>query len=174
MHYMDRKHAERLAGAYRAYLSGTVCVYCGNDAEVSDHFMPVSVAARYEVDPKLKLLVPACAECNGIAHAKIFFTIGAKRRHIQARLREIYSKELAMPEWDREDLEELGWTLRQMVIKRLRTKERTLLRVKWRNAAGARRSLRESEIGKASAAERVVRHTIQIELGELDQLFASK
>src|SRR5512139_3808678 len=82
----NRRNLVRLAGHYRRLELGFFCVYCGEDATTRDHFIPVSVAAMYAglalVSPSAKVTLPCCHDCNCRAGAKVFKTVGAKRRYI--------------------------------------------------------------------------------------------
>lgn len=106
------------------------CIYCGCKAEQLDHVLPVSFAAQLNLSDARVIkevfrglyLVPCCGECNRIASSKPFFSILEKRKYIQAKLRNKYSKLLHSPDWDVDEIEELEGTLRRTVIANMVTK----------------------------------------------------
>ena len=116
--------------------NGNHCVYCGDRATGSDHFIPVSVVnAIGSLFFSLgdKALVPACCECNSLARNKIFRSVGAKRRYIQKRLRERYAHLLGAGVWTQEELDELGYTLRTVVEAANKQRLHLMERLAWTN-----------------------------------------
>lgn len=111
----NRRNSLRLAGHYRRLELGHSCVYCGEDATTRDHFLPVSVAAMYAglaiIDPAVKVTLPCCRDCNSVASAKVFKTVGAKRRYIQARLARKHKRLLAAPIWTDDDIGRLAFDI---------------------------------------------------------------
>ena len=100
------------------------CLYCGQPANSRDHVitrrMREVVELRYGPgSPQLHRVpntVPACKECNCIAGARLFYTISAKRRYIQARLKAKNFRLLNGDTWTDEELDELSGTLRVHVV----------------------------------------------------------
>jgi len=90
-----------------------------------------------DVPHRLKVLIPACNECNHIAGAKLFKSFGAKRKHIQKELRRKYAKLLAAPAWTENELNALGRELQERVRWLLIQKQRIEPRVSWRNVRSA-------------------------------------
>jgi hypothetical protein len=129
-----------------------ICAYCGLTATTLDHFTPVSVGAVFTaMGIKFKrYLIPACGECNCIAGAKLFKTIGQKRHYIKGRIKEKYKKFLACPNWAESELEELGWTLRTMIEQSLQV--RAITRARLRSVPTVRRHSNLIEGGKSTAA----------------------
>ena len=114
---------------------GSPCIYCGQPANSVDHFIPSSFLediSDLEVDVPHQELLPACLECNSIKRDRVFDTIREARRHIHARLREKYHKFLEIPDWSEDELEELGYSLRQAVRRSLLERDRILARLAWR------------------------------------------
>lgn len=126
---MSRKSHVKLAGLYKRISTNGLCAYCGLYATTLDHFVPVSVAAYVIVNPKDKVLIPSCSECNGLAGSKLFKSVGAKRRYIRQRLRKRYARLLKMPDWADEELEKLGWTLRKSIEVALRQRDQVRQRL---------------------------------------------
>ncbi len=75
--------------------------------------------------------VPACTECNSLAGAKLFITVGAKRRWLKKRLRARYAKLLEAPAWSEAEIAELGFELRTHVERGQEAKRLTLMRLRW-------------------------------------------
>ncbi len=98
-----------------------------------------------------KVLVRACQECNSVAGAKFFKSIGAKRRYVQARMKRRYARYLRMPDWSEADIGELGWELQQRVRRGLSIRDQTRRRVAWRNVLNVRVTFRPNDIGSGFA-----------------------
>jgi len=96
------------------------CIYCGQRANSRDHVIPKRMREVLELryGPNwgrffdVPNTVPACLECNQIAGAKLFPTISAKRRYIQKRLEVKYKKLLEAPDWEDDEISELGYSLK--------------------------------------------------------------
>lgn len=85
-----------------------LCAYCGEYASDIEHVIPrSSKLATYTV--------PACQECNGIAGGKLFLGFDEKQTFIRNALKKKYRKVLAMPEWDEEEVEEMGRAMSDMI-----------------------------------------------------------
>ena len=88
----------RRAGVYtKINLDGNrVCVYCGSKTgNTWDHVYPVTSAAKLrdlgiEIDPKLKLMVRACSQCNSTAGCRLFKSFAEKRAYIRDILERRY------------------------------------------------------------------------------------
>lgn len=134
----NRQSYRRKVNHMYSYLyNNGVCVYCGAPATTEDHFVPLSVAAAMvevgQFPNGALVIVPACMECNSLAGAKVFRSIGSKRRYIHERIEVKHWEALAMPEWNEQELAEIGATMREYVLAGLREKEYTLRRLSWRN-----------------------------------------
>lgn len=100
------------------------CVYCGERATQLDHVFPLSLTVHLDMTHPITLkelagalyLVPACGECNRIAGSEPFYAILDKRRFIQKKLKEKYSRRIKRVLWDEDELEELGPGLRSKII----------------------------------------------------------
>lgn len=69
---------------YARIWNDDLCVYCGDEAVVEDHFLPKSKARNF---PSGHFLLPACYSCNGIASSKVFETLDDKMKFIHDRLK---------------------------------------------------------------------------------------
>jgi hypothetical protein len=137
---MKRHSNVRRAGQYIGLiLDQRWCVYCGASATTIDHFVPVSFAAAVATLGVVsgKYLVPACGECNGMANARVFVSIGAKRRYLQGRIAHRYRHILAMPDWPDDEMAQLGHMLRSSIRVALAQREYIRVRLRWRNSDNA-------------------------------------
>src|SRR6266478_8549647 len=125
--------------AYRAITNGGMCVYCGQSASSLDHFVPKSMirALADTIEPIKRIsglvLIPACRECNSIAGARIFRTVGMKRRYIQKRLKQKYRKFLQLPNWSENETAELGSALAKHVHAGINVRTWIESRIAWKN-----------------------------------------
>lgn len=147
-----------------------ICIYCGVPAATIDHVMPVSiVSANLGLIRYRKLIkVPACPECNSIAGDRLFRSVGAKGRYVRGRLKIKYKRLLKCKDWTREELEEIGYTLRTTFERDLRNRAIVKERVKWQNqntsitvnANGVGRISRRTGNGESFATSPVNRWSI--------------
>lgn len=95
------------------------CIYCGAPATESDHIPPQAhrhgiimngLASRYPF-----LIVDSCKECNAILGDRALWTLRDRKAFVKKRLRAKYRSLLRMPNWARDELEELGDCLRGFV-----------------------------------------------------------
>lgn len=100
------------------------CAYCGMPATDKEHVVPKSLQAG-------SWLVPSCRECNLLAGSACFFTFAEKREYIRNRLSKRYRKLLETPEWDSQELSEMGEGLREFLV--LSTVARNIVeqRLRW-------------------------------------------
>jgi hypothetical protein len=114
-----------------------ICVYCGQRATSLDHFVPLSVLYMANdlggINAE-RVTLECCHECNGIAGSHVFKTVAQKRVYIQENLREKYSTLLETPQWSGEELEELGYNLRQFVVSSMQSRDWIERRLQWRNS----------------------------------------
>lgn len=171
---MSRRGNERLAGVYRRMMKGHTCAYCGALANSKDHFVPVSVGAVF-VALGIKFnrrTVSSCRECNSIAGALVFKTVGQKRRYVKQRIKEKYKAYLHCPDWSESELEDLGWTLRTIVERSLAIKFITKARLQSAPNVETHSSLDATGKGSArsSASVRftVIKPNLQEQLGDLE------
>jgi hypothetical protein len=90
---------------FRAAIKGDMCLYCGLVATTEDHFPPVSHSLR-------GYLLPACAECNGLAGTNHPTNLKKRIAYVKEKLELKYKKLLAMPVWSKDELKQIGYNLR--------------------------------------------------------------
>ncbi len=114
-----------------------ICVYCGMPANTMDHLMPLSLMANLsDLNLNLKSIkVPACMECNNLAGTVFFTSFQDKKKFIRYKISQKYAKTLAMPEWDKWELEEMGPNARQDIEMFLLKKKIILERLKYESLA---------------------------------------
>lgn len=104
---------------YRQVGSAYKCCYCGTTADTIDHTVPRSHvrqhlrAHRSNWFPK----VSACMECNVLLGSQVTETFAERKEIVARKLRARYRKQLAAAGWGKDELSELGYTLRTMVKK---------------------------------------------------------
>jgi len=114
------------------------CVYCGEDANTTDHVIPISYYYSGERKNKhltseygKENLVDCCRQCNSIAGNKVFNNVEEKRKYIQERLTEKYKKVINMPFWSEEELKQMkGLLYKEIKIQQL-AKKWVLNRINW-------------------------------------------
>lgn len=97
-----------------------VCAYCGDKRHTLDHCPPLAVAIDLDLREFRKrggklLLFPACRSCNAKLGAKPFGTYIERL----AYLRGAYEREIEKQErlWSADEIKELGYNLRQIVVR---------------------------------------------------------
>jgi hypothetical protein len=101
-------------------VTATPCAYCGEHAEHQEHLVPYSFISKRNTahnpqDNWWTWILPACAQCNLIAHDQVFPSAFAKRSYIRERLKGKYPEAFVGAVWSDEEIEELGPALRQFV-----------------------------------------------------------
>jgi hypothetical protein len=138
-------HFNNRADKLYEHLRGDYCIYCGEHADTEDHVIPRSHIAKLLgliALPKQLITVPACSNCNTIAGAKIFKSIGAKRRYILNRLRTKYRKVLEIPNWSEAELESIECrNLKTAILTGLALRDQLRRRLSWRNVKSATAAL---------------------------------
>lgn len=96
------------------------CYYCGDIATSIDHIPALTLIYAYGIDyfesKGIALVtVSACHDCNTRLNAKPAYTVQHRARIIYDRLIRVHQKLLAMPTWDKNDLDNLSGSLCIMV-----------------------------------------------------------
>lgn len=99
------------------------CFYCGEMATSKDHMLP-QVYGDGSGDT-----VPACRECNSTLSCIAPESIEERFKHLYRKYVSKYKLDKPIPEWDDDELEELGHSLRSAVQKKIRTRQRAVERV---------------------------------------------
>ncbi len=118
------------------------CYYCGMPANGIDHVVPQSlleVAKRMlDVDSYLELTgrgrrleVPACQQCNSILGNKYDQNLAMRKARAKERLKTKLRNDLGIPDWDEDEIQELGPTLRQVVLEGMVRKWVAQFRLRW-------------------------------------------
>jgi hypothetical protein len=91
----------------RKRLTGSRCVYCGQLADCIDHFPPQSLTF-------VGWLLPACKECNYFAGTFYGLDFWERVEYIRRLLRNKYGKVLNVPDWTKNEMRELGYSLKRL------------------------------------------------------------
>lgn len=97
-----------------------ICSYCGEYADTYDHVVPVSfkhVNRKMEVGNREA--IPCCRECNTKLGNVFYHTVSSRASYLIKKYNRTYSKVLKTPDWDVDELEEMGESLRKSIIARL-------------------------------------------------------
>lgn len=116
-----------------------ICFYCGDPASDREHVYPKSVFGERGFK------VWSCGECNGIAGKKVFETIEEKGVYIRTRLQKKYKKLYTYPDWDEDELSELGPRLRKQVKAWMEAKKWIRRRLRWHTSVSVMRAVKYLE-----------------------------
>jgi hypothetical protein len=109
-----------------------ICTYCGDIADTLDHVIPHSYT-RKSAKEKRKYArehcVPCCRECNSLLGNKLFCTVWARAEYLKKKYEKRYKKILSLPDWQVEDMDDMGHNMRQIIESSQRDKVDTLRRV---------------------------------------------
>lgn len=108
----------------RIRIEGSLCVYCGQNANTDEHFPPASKT-------NFGVLLPACLECNNFAGTEHGLDFKKRVQHVKSMLHKKYKTILAMPNWDGDDLDELSGNLKRGVIRWQNQKRIAHSRIAW-------------------------------------------
>lgn len=110
------------------------CFYCGEPATDLDHVIPQCMLrvkrrtkGRYQGD----LVVPACRECNGLLGAALLPTLEDRFYYARVKLADRYRKVIAMPDWEQDELDDLGPGMKADVIRAVNAKKKIEARLGW-------------------------------------------
>jgi|DEB0MinimDraft_6_1074348.scaffolds.fasta_scaffold198492_1 hypothetical protein len=104
-----------------------MCYYCGEQQEVTDHVPPL-VAATLSLD---RWLIPSCKECNLILGTQVYYSLSERVEYLRARYPIRYKKLLNTPDWEPEELEEMGYNLRVSIDHHISKKKSILRKIEW-------------------------------------------
>jgi len=111
------------------------CVYCGSDAQVRDHVIPVSfLGSIRSYDNSQYWIVDSCEICNSLAGNKIFLNIPNKAKFIKKRYLSKFKKVLRTPEWSEEEMGEMGemgYKLKKMIFSSMVAKRVILTKINY-------------------------------------------
>lgn len=90
------------------------CWYCGELAASRDHVKPQSATNSVK-----SFTVPCCRHCNSVLGDIALYSDAERGRYIANRLIEKL-KECADPEWEDNEIEELGYNLKTVVLRTIK------------------------------------------------------
>ena len=100
------------------------CYYCGDSADTLDHTIPVSFYSTRPTRKGMKSkytdpvpVVDCCVECNKTLSNTLIIDVRGRASLIKEKYLKKYQKILNLPRWDEEDIDELGKTLRSVIIR---------------------------------------------------------
>lgn len=108
------------------------CVYCGDPATVKDHCPPISRVDDYKslgLKRESYFLVSSCEHCNGILSDSLQESIFKRIEEAKDLLEKKFKKSLSVPEWDEDEIQELGKNLRSKVRAQLRKASKARRRI---------------------------------------------
>lgn len=96
------------------------CTYCQYDkATDRDHVVPKSYSGTTSFRDNT---VPACKECNGLLSNHPVHTVEDRTAFLYEAYYKKYKKALSAPLWTKDEIKELGGTLKAHVVKEQRKK----------------------------------------------------
>jgi len=110
------------------------CIYCGDLAESDDHVPSLADAYTYGADALIDSgrdlrVYPACLDCNSRLQGNTGLDILTRQEVILRRLQRLLGQFKA--DWDEDELDELGPSLRSAVEKQFILKRALTRRVQW-------------------------------------------
>lgn len=132
-HFIDvvRREVRSLSEVIQNLRDLGLCAYCGEHGAEVEHVIPRRAHLA-------TFTVPACRECNGIASGKLFESFNEKQQHIRKGLRKKYDKVLRIPQWDAEEIADLGRAMQDMVKKWEAARLIMVQRLSWEPTIAAR------------------------------------
>lgn len=94
------------------------CFYCGEPADTTDHYPPLSRISGYEafnLAQEHYAAVPACQECNRLLSDSLQVSLWERFQHCKDLLQIRYRKVLRTADWEADELEELSPQMRREV-----------------------------------------------------------
>lgn len=100
-----------------------LCIYCGSTNECKEHVIPVAFLGLIRsYNQSNNWIVPSCERCNTLAGSEVFFSIPKKAEYLIKRYRQRHKKEINMPEWSQDEIDELEYKFREMIYAGLTAK----------------------------------------------------
>lgn len=128
--YNRKLLSQRLANTYKNDISiqNYICFYCGAPADTIDHCPPLSIVDTYlHYD---RVLLRCCSLCNSLLSHRVLLTPLARCEYLKERYSKRWRKDIEMPYWADDEIEELEGELKREVIKGMKRKERANLVLK--------------------------------------------
>lgn len=140
------KHLEKMSLArnkklslynhYYSILSNEkICVYCGATGETEDHIPALDwidcLGAAHFLEKGISLwIIWSCLECNLLLSTKNLFTIEERKAYLVTKYLRRYKEYLGGSSWTKEELEDVGPSLKRMLEEKVKTQEHILARMK--------------------------------------------
>lgn len=103
------------------------CFYCGDPADTMDHQPPISRINGYRqlgLMHEFYVKVPCCRECNSLLGNTLTEDLIERDLLAKEKITKKYKRDLALPLWDENEVNELGRNLREGI-------KNTRLRKEW-------------------------------------------
>lgn len=109
------------------------CAYCGEKADSFDHVPPRNFTGVKSCKQKRtkKDGVPSCTECNVLLGAKCLLTIGGRAEYLAKKFKKRYWRVLESVDWEPQELDGLGYNMRESVLGTMRVKREINARIKY-------------------------------------------
>lgn len=109
--------SRRICIGYIFYGPEDRCAYCGAPAESIDHTIPQSFSqSNWKAGIYFEMIaVSSCLDCNGRASDKLDATFRERQKRIMDSLRRDAGRLLASPEWEEDEINNLGPGLRAQI-----------------------------------------------------------
>jgi hypothetical protein len=104
-----------------------ICFYCGEMATVVDHVPPFVDYSFFNCG----FLIPSCRECNSYLSDIYFETIEERVKYIKNKLNTKYRHILDTPNWEEEELKNMGENFCREIKGMLKLKQITKERIKY-------------------------------------------
>ena len=111
-----------------------MCVYCGRPAATRDHVPPISRINDYDslgMKTPMYLKVPACIECNTIGADTLQESFIERTEFIKDKLARKYARALSVPDWEEDEIQQLGKNLQSKVRAALARRAPQLERIEY-------------------------------------------
>ena len=118
-----------------------VCYYCGQSADSIDHVIPQYLLRQLvalgdmeitkDILRQRALKVWACRECNCLLGSSFQDSLVERKQFVKEKLKKKYRKVIELPKWDDDELNEMGYFLRQYIENAARLKEFIVQRINW-------------------------------------------
>jgi hypothetical protein len=97
---------------------GYYCFYCSDPADTLDHVPPLSAMEVLNKEKRKKeqipaVLVPCCRECNSALGSRQLWTVFDRLMYLESYYDAYFKRQKML--WSEEEIEELGYSLRESV-----------------------------------------------------------
>lgn len=116
------------------------CFYCGEPADTVDHYPPVSRVHDYRALGnrfETYVTVSCCRECNTYLGNTLQDTLLERAEHAKDILEKKLRKDLNMPEWFDDEIEQLGSMMKKFMAAAKRRYERARKRIDYYDGVNA-------------------------------------